>query len=926
MSGKSKLTITGVILIVAVAAAAAFVFLGGSTTRLLAQAREALEDADYEEARLLYLRVLHRDESNAEAALALSRVNRMLDRLEDAHTYADLYLRLQPGRVDGLVAKGEAGLASRAYSEASDYFSRALNMEPSNPQALAGLGSCQFEMGRATPMDQVLVPNPQDEARGELVRQARANLERALKAGAESHETRRRLVECLLETHDIDIALPLAVSLCREQPEAGLNHYLLGLCHLGLNQVDEAWTSMQTAFELARNDPSEAGKSRRLARVMEGNGIVSYRLGRLAEAHDFFVKASRNDPDRVDPYLHAAALLDLSGRRAEAFEHLNEAARRLVPANLPKTPENCQAPVTLYRLVNAAYRQGRHKMSIDLLMHMKALSPAFVQLTYEKACFEVFQGQEALACRTFEDVLAQEPNHADGNFDLGTILLRRGNAAEAIPCFERVIEKDAAAVDARINLAESLRRVGQFNEADRQYEAAMRMAPRNPEVLTSFGQSLELQGKFEEALAKYREVIGLFPRNAEARYRLGLFHLKRGEGREAVAELKEAVESNPEDLRLRIALADAWFVTGQKGEPANRLWAFQQATEILTGVREHAEGVFDSAASTGLGNLHLARGDIPNALDLFDHAIEVSTERRLQAYAYVNRAYAAFQADKGAEALQAAGEALRFAPDSVVAHYDLGCIYAARGNWTGALRYFDRAAALDVGHAPSAYNLALSQVHSGDLDKAVALLESNVENGLRAEASAIALGCVEARRGNSAAARSAFEKALSLAPRSDIAHANLSALLTFTGDNRDAASAAVRVSSSPADAAARESLALARQVQGILYAREGQWQDAQTALEEALELTTRSRTETLVNLGIACRSQGLFTSAERAYQMALVDRPRDTRILNALGDLYCHSGDYDKARDYFARSLAQDREQPRIREAAGTLESILKPL
>lgn len=103
----------------------------------------------------------------------------------------------------------------------------------------------------------------------------------------------------------------------------------------------------------------------------------------------------------------------------------------------------------------------------------------------------------------------------------------------------------------------------------------------------------------------------------------------------------------------------------------------------------------DAYAARGVSHARL--GNLEQAIADFTTGLRLGTDR--QAEAYANRGAAFLNLKRHDEALQDLEKAAALSPDSAPIHYNIGSIWAARGDWAAALPHYERAAHLGLPQA-----------------------------------------------------------------------------------------------------------------------------------------------------------------------------------------------------------------------------------
>jgi tetratricopeptide (TPR) repeat protein len=189
--------------------------------------------------------------------------------------------------------------------------------------------------------------------------------------------------------------------------------------------------------------------------------------------------------------------------------------------------------------------------------------------------------------------------------------------------------------------------------------------------------------------------------------------------------------------------------------------------------------------------------------------------------------------------------ALALAPESAMAHYNLGTIFADQGQSTEARAQFERAVTLSPDLVDAQYALGTLLFRERRFDEAIAHLRRALDlNPLLAEAHNN-LGSVYHAAGNVNEALAEYRQALKIAPRSAEAHNNIGGILQSLG-NLDEAIAhfrlAVEINSDYTEAVYNLGEALARagnRADAITYLRSAveqrpEWPQALSTLADAL--------------------------------------------------------------------------------------------
>jgi Flp pilus assembly protein TadD len=192
--------------------------------------------------------------------------------------------------------------------------------------------------------------------------------------------------------------------------------------------------------------------------------------------------------------------------------------------------------------------------------------------------------------------LEKDPTDFTANYNMGDILLSRGDAEASLPYFFaawnaqpanvvfatelgvalfsaskpaearkqllRALEIDSHYTDARYNLASVDASTGQLEAAAAEFGQVLADRPGDPKasenlgkVLILWGDALADAGKLDQAVVRYRDALAYRPGDTALHTILGVGMLRLGHLKEAQAELESALRIDPNYQPARQALA-----------------------------------------------------------------------------------------------------------------------------------------------------------------------------------------------------------------------------------------------------------------------------------------------------------------------------------------------------------------------------------
>lgn len=324
-------------------------------------------------------------------------------------------------------------------------------------------------------------------------------------------------------------------------------------------------------------------------------------------------------------------------------------------------------------------------------------------------------GQLDQARQIYQQILAQDPRHANALNLLGLIGWQTGRFTEAVEHLLQAIAIDGTQAAFFGNLAEARRGLGQIDEAVECYVKAAKLQPQAAIVPLNLGTLLEHAGRYDQAVAAYTRAIELAPQDVRPQYHLASTLEKQGKLAEAAARYERALAIDAGHL----------------------------------------------ASVLGLATTRQKQGDFAAAATLHQRAVQAEPTRPERHFDLAN---ALQYGRQFAEAIASYRKAIDLDPNYADAYCNLGNALREHGQLAEALTCAQRAVELRAESAPAQSNLGVVLQDSGRLAEAQQRFERAIElDPLRAEF-ALNLGTVLRDQGHAAEALDQFERALQLQP------------------------------------------------------------------------------------------------------------------------------------------------------------------
>jgi len=191
--------------------------------------------------------------------------------------------------------------------------------------------------------------------------------------------------------------------------------------------------------------------------------------------------------------------------------------------------------------------------------------------------------------------LAKYPDDFNANYNMGDLLLNRGNASEAVTYFQKAADADPRSAVAATELGVALVTASRIPEAEEQFKRALNIDPgyvdarfnlasveasvgnweaavadlkktmadrpdytkapeRLGEVLMVWGDTLAKSGKDSEAIEKYREALGYRDSDVQLHGRLGMAFARMDRLDESQTEFETILRLDPSDATAKQAI------------------------------------------------------------------------------------------------------------------------------------------------------------------------------------------------------------------------------------------------------------------------------------------------------------------------------------------------------------------------------------
>ena len=232
--------------------------------------------------------------------------------------------------------------------------------------------------------------------------------------------------------------------------------------------------------------------------------------------------------------------------------------------------------------------------------------------TYGVAMFQ--HGYLEQAAASFQQVVADRPNDAEGYYNLGTLSLRRNNFPQAREYLQQTLKLKPNYPEAWNNLGMMAAQEGHADEAIQNFKQSLHLRPSYATALLNLGNVYRRQHAFADAQDCLTRALALQPDDPEINYSLGLLYAQQNQPQPAAQYLQKAVALRP-DYPEALNNLGVLFVRGQEYAEAEQ--------QFRTCIR--VAPAFDDSY-LNLARLYAVEGDKAKARAILDDLLRLRPE------------------------------------------------------------------------------------------------------------------------------------------------------------------------------------------------------------------------------------------------------------------------------------------------------------
>ncbi|XP_072529059.1 protein O-mannosyl-transferase TMTC1 [Salminus brasiliensis] len=387
--------------------------------------------------------------------------------------------------------------------------------------------------------------------------------------------------------------------------------------------------------------------------------------------------------------------------------------------------------------------------------------PHNAKVHYNYANFLKDRGQNEQAIHHYKTALRLYPRHASAMNNLGTLT---HSVEEAELYYRKALDINPQHNRALFNLGNLLKSQGKEEEAEGMLKESIRFGPQFADAYSSLASLYADQKRVAEANEIYTKGIENCPDSSDLHNNYGVFLVDTGDGEGAAIHYQHAVRLKPSHYVAMVNLAR--LLRSSNGSKEAELW-YKRALQVVRKVD----------ILTPLGALYYNTGRYEEALQLYREAATLQPEN---SDIWLALAQVLAMAGRSKEAEKMTLGIISKSSGCIECYRLLSAIYSKQGNHTEALEALDKALqqkpADPAVKAELFFSMGNQLREMNELDRAFESYKLAVELKPDQSQAWMNMGGIQHIKGDYAAARMYYQRALLLSPGSKLLKENLAKL------------------------------------------------------------------------------------------------------------------------------------------------------
>lgn len=635
----------------------------------MARGRQYLAAGNLDKASVEFRNALQIEPRNGDAYYLNGRVAERRGNIREAVDFYQAAVDVRPTDDRARASLAKVFVLGGATQQALEVISPGLLDHPDNPDLLAARAAARHQL--------------QDDS------EAQADAERAVQLAPSNENAIAVLAALALRSGDAARAISLVSDAATKAPDSVDLRRILAGVYLSADQPRKAEEQMRKVIAL---EPSEMTPRLQLANhfaqageLDEAQHVLEDAVREMPNADgaklalvDFVTTRSReqgekilrgflaSEPGNEDLRLALGALLQRAGATQEAIVTFSEVIRR--EGTRPK------GLAARDRLAAIELARGQDAAAAKLVTEVLAESPRDDDALLMRANIEMARNDPTSAVVDFRAVLHDQPKSVILQRSLARAYIAKGQPALAEEALRSAMAAVPEDTSIRIDLAQVLMQTERPSLAVTLLEEAVRLAPDDPQLRESLVRAYIANRELSAARKGAEDLKALRPESPQGYYLAGLIAHDESRFDDSERNLSRALELQPTSLDILTSLTRFGLERG------HAVMVIERLKQALDRDPKNVE-IMDL-----LGGTYLETKDLPHATEVLNRAITLAPRSWV---AYRDLAQVRLAANDPGGAIEEYQTALRLAPAQPRLVTELAAVYESQGRIDAAIACYD---------------------------------------------------------------------------------------------------------------------------------------------------------------------------------------------------------------------------------------------
>jgi len=433
------------------------------------------------------------------------------------------------------------------------------------------------------------------------------------------------------------------------------------------------------------------------------------------------------------------------------------------------------------RLANLLFRQGGRDEAGKLVEEVLKENPRDNEALFIKGKLALVKNDAQGAIASARSVLKDQPNSVEALSLLADAHMMNKEPELAKESLQKAIEMNPQNMAVRLAMAKFLAQTGDLNGSLKKIEELLKLSPNDLDALMAKIELLAAKKDMKGVQATLVKIKTAYPDKPIGYFQLGQFYASQKKYDDAIREYEQALKRSTDTYPILSAIVNVSIGQGKPDKAVKRLndilketpahpFAHELLAEVYITQKKYTEAEKElqeaikvspkwNVPYRNLANLHLVRGEFPAAEKIYQQGLQVMPEDAELLFHLAGAHERTHDYDK---AIATYERVLKKNVDQMVAANNLASLLTDRkGDAKSLKRAKELALRFETSQQP-AFRDTLGWVYykSGEVDKAIALLESVVKQVPKAPIFHYHLGMAYHKKGDNAAAKTHLAKAV----------------------------------------------------------------------------------------------------------------------------------------------------------------------